>query len=344
MPAILTDAAKEQEMSAPDSGYEDFLSRLVPPDASKEKPSGEEKKPGPPAKDESAETETEEGSETSAEKPEGEETAEGDGEAETAERKLADEGAYVKIKVGDEEHEVSVKDLQRLYGQEKALTQKSMEVAELRKSADAEAAKNVAATSALLDRAQKRFEPYSKIDFNLAATQLAPEEYTNLRNAALAAYEDVKFLQGNLDGFMQEAQQRTQQNLQTQAKACLDTLSGSVEKGGIEGWSEQLYKDIYAFGKEAGLSSDIMNGLVDPAAYRLLHDAMLFRRGRSKVVTTKVNKTPTKVVKTTQAKEAGQPDKAKADAAKARLLKHGGTDDAAELFLARWSDNDAANQ
>ncbi len=40
----------------------------------------------------------------------------------------------------------------------------------------------------------KRYEPYSKVDFNLAAAQLSPEEYTALRNEAMAAYQDVEFL------------------------------------------------------------------------------------------------------------------------------------------------------
>lgn len=294
------------------------------------------------------ETATEEKDEASAEKPdaEAEETEEqADDKEET--KAFADDGAYVKIKVGDEEHEVPVKDLSRLFGQEKALTQKGMEVAEQRKAVDAKMAENVAASAALLERAQKRFEPYAKIDFILAAKELSAEEYSNLRAAATAAYEDVQFLQGNLNGFMQQAQQRQHESLVTQAKQSLEILSGPTEKGGIEGFNETVYNDIRKFGEEAGLSKEILHNLVDPVAIRLLNSARLYELGKkaSKTVTTKVNKTPKKIVKTSRAPDqnavAGKNDQAKAQAALKRLRTTGDTDDAAEAFLGRWAARDA---
>lgn len=330
-----------------DTAVDDFLKSLMPTDA--ETPSGsKEKTPAKPAsKDATAEKKTEpetatkDDAETTAEKPE--DKAETEETAETTEEKAyADDGAYVKIKVGDEEHEVPVKDLQRLFGQEKALTQKSMEVAEQRKTVDAEMAKNVAASTALLERAKARFEPYSKIDFLLAAKELSNEDYTNLRTAAMSAYEDVQFLEQNLNGFMQAAQQRQHEALVTQAKEAIKVLSGPAEKGGIEGWTETLYDDIRGFAVSAGLNQQIVNNLVDPVAIRLLHNAMLYERGKSKVVTTKVNKTPTKVVKTTRAPERGLPgDKTNVNVAMKKLAKSGSTDDAADAFMAGWASRDA---
>lgn len=327
-------------LDAPGDGdVEAFFKRLQPDDAAK--PSSEETKSEAKAEEETKETETEaeETSETSAEKPEAEETTEAEGDEEAV--KYAEDGAYVKIKVGDEEHEVPVKDLSRLYGQEKSLTQKSMEVAEQRKTVDAEMAKNVAATASLLERAKARFAPYEKIDFHLAAKELSAEEYTQLRQAAQAAHEEVQFLQNNLTGFMQEVQQKQHNALIEQAKSCLKTLSGPVEQGGIEGWNEKLYDDIRSFATEQGLPAEVINSLAEPAAFRLLHSAMLYERGKSKVQTVRVNKTPKKVIKTSQSPSTATPDQAKADKAKARLRKTGDTDDAAELMLARWADRDA---
>jgi hypothetical protein len=40
-----------------------------------------------------------------------------------------------------------------------------------------------------------------------------------------------------------------------------------------------------------------VNNLTDPGAIKVLHMAMQFARGAKKVVTQKVNKTPTKIVK-----------------------------------------------
>lgn len=344
MSAIGDDAPfTDQEFA--DSGADAFMSMFLPPDA--EKPSGSEddkkKNPGTPG-EEDAVTEREDDAEGSAEKPETDEEAEGsEKETEQPEKKYVDnDDVFVKYKVGDEEHEVSVKSLTRLAGQEQALTKKSMEVAEQRKTIEVELARNVAATNNLLDRAKKRFEPYSKIDFLLAAKELPADEYTNLRQAAVAAYEDVQFLEKGLNDLMTGVQKQQHDELVTKAQAAIKVLSGPVDQGGIEGWNEKLYDDIRSFAVTQGLDRQIVDNLVDPAALRLLNDAMLFRRGQSKVVTTKVNKTPKKVVKTTSAPTAatGGKDKSKVDAAMKRLRSSGSEDDAAEAFLASWESDD----
>src|SRR6185437_11851169 len=241
MSAIATDAALNEGIES--DAVDAFFKKLVPTDAEKktDQPSDKEEtstgeQPDKTKSEPATETETE--AETAAEKPEGE-AEETEAEETEAERKLADDGAYVKVKVGDEEHEVPIKELSRLYGQEQALTQKSMQVAEQRKTVDAELAKTVAASTALLERAKQRWEPYSKVDFLLAAKDLTSEEYTSLKQAATAAWEDVQFLTNNVNNFVQAAQQRQHTALIEQAKETLKTLSGPVEQGGIEGWNEK---------------------------------------------------------------------------------------------------------
>jgi hypothetical protein len=340
MTAINEDAATEQISNAPhteSTGEQEFLKRLMPSDA--DKPSDTEDA----VKEDKADTATEETEDASAEKPEDKaETEETEAEAKAA-RKYADDGVYVKVTVGDEVHEVPVKDLQRLFGQEKALTQKSMEASTQRLAADNELQKNTAATSALLERAKSRFEPYAKVDFLLAAKELSAEDYTNLRNAAGAAYEDVQFLEKNLNSHMQTMQAKQSETLVTQAKAALQVLQGPAEKGGIEGWNEKVYDDIRGWAVGQGLDKVIVNQLVDPVAIKMLYNAMLFTRGQSKIVTTKVNKTPTKVVKTTTSPAAAKVDKSSANVKKAlaNLKSSGSTDSAADAFMARWKDNDS---
>jgi hypothetical protein len=317
---------------------EEFLKRFLPPDA--EKPSGKEEDDAEPAPKKEQE---EEGDDTPAddEKPddaeepsEGEEAEEGEGE----EKAYADEGAYLKIKVGDEEHEVSVKELGRLYGQEASLTKKSMEVAETRKTLDTEVAKATAATAALLERAKAKFQPYSQIDFMLAASQLPPDQYQALREEALAAHADVQFLEKNLDGLMGQIKTKKDTERVETARESLKTLSGPVDKGGIEGWNEKVYDDIRAFAVSQGAPVETINEIVDAWAIRLLHDAMLYQRGKSKVITKKVNKTPTKITKTTTAPKSGTSQKAdKVDTAMAKLRKSRSGDDAADVFMARWA-------
>jgi hypothetical protein len=82
--------------------------------------------------------------------------------------------------------------------------------------------------------------------------------------------------------------------------------------------------------------------MVDPASIKLCHMAMLYAKGQSKVVTTKVAKQVTKVVKTSKSMDASQRSGkgATKDKAMARLKATGSQDDAANAFLARWEDSD----
>jgi hypothetical protein len=86
----------------------------------------------------------------------------------------------VKVVVDDNEHEVPVKDLQRLFGQEAALTRKSQETAEVRKAADAEQAKAVAVLDVMLKNAKAAAAPFEQIDF------LALSRDPNVSNEELA--------------------------------------------------------------------------------------------------------------------------------------------------------------
>lgn len=303
------------------------------------KPEPKEKVPAEkPATDDEAK-----GEEDKDEEADEKEEKEGD---DKAKKSFADENsAYVKIKVGDDEHEVPVSKLTRLYGQEAALTKKSMEVAELRKATDAETSKNVAATQALLSLATKRFEPYSKLDFNLLATQLDPAEYTALRDSARQAWEEKQFLEQHLDGYVQAIQEKQSGELREKAKETLKVLSGPVDKGGIEGFSQKLYDEVRTFGVQYGIPQEAVNSATDPWAIRLMHDAMLYARSRDKaaVKTVKVNKGPKKIVKTTNSPASerdGVTNSAAATKAMNRLQQTGDVDDAAAALMARWKSDD----
>lgn len=349
-----------------DAAADVLLSRFLPPDDDAGADASKKKKPSAVKKEteESDTSETDSEGEDSAEKPETEQEAEGD-EAEAketddeeaddeSEKTFADaEGTYVKIKVGDEEKEVPVKELTRLYGQEAALTKKSMEVAEQRKTFEGKLQEQAVTTNALLERAKQRFEPYSKIDFNLLAAsvakgELSSEEYTALRQAAQASWEDVQFLEKHTTAFMQKISDQRNADTQTKAKEAIKVLSGPVEKGGIEGWTPKLYDDIRAYAIAEGAPAEVVNSVVDPWAIKLMHAAMLYARGTGKakgtVTVTKVNKTPKKIVKTTESPAASRRDAGKsAAAAKSfeRLKSSGSQDDAAEALLARWQSQDS---
>lgn len=349
--AILSnEAASEPQVTTSEFSENDaaemLLKRFLPQDGDATKPSSATENV---EEDERAD-DADANDETSAVKPEAKAKAEGDdaeGDSDSEEVETV-----VKIKVGEEEHEVPVSKLTRLYGQEASLTKKSMEVAEQRKGYEAKLAEQQAVTNALMQRAQERLQPYANLDFNLLAAEvgqgrMTQEEYVSLRQAAQAAYEDVQFLSQHSQAFMQQLQAGQQQELRSRAIEAVKVLSGPEDQGGITGWGDQLYNDIRSFAISQGAPAEVVNTITDPWAIRMIHNAMLYERGRSKsadaIKTVKVNKTPKKIVKTTSAPKSARGLTPQAEKAEERFAKSGSTDDAAEMMLARWavaSDND----
>ena len=266
---------------------------------------------------------------------------EGETEKTKAEKKYADdEGTYVKVKVGEEEHEVAVKDLKRLFGQEASLTKKSQEVAERAKAAETAQAKSLAAIDVLVKRAQEAANPYRNV--NWAALMKDPtvsaEDVGALQEAAKAAFENETFLTGQLDNFMQEIQAQQSAAQVQAAQACIQALKDEKSPTYIKGWDHKLYDDMRTFAVSMGANQQMVNNLVDPAAFKLIHMAMQYHKGAQKVVTTKVNKAPKKIVKASTTSSPPNRDTSKAidrNKAVAKQKKAGGNLQATQdAFLA----------
>lgn len=254
---------------------------------------------------------------------------------------------FVKLKVGDEEKEVSVKDLKRLYGQEASLTRKSTDVAEARKSAEAEQSKYAASLNVLLTQATEQADPYRNIDWMAVSKDpsISAEAASALRAEAQRALDNEAFLGQNLNGFMQEVQARQHATRIESAKACVKALTTPGTEAApndtfIEGWNEKIYDEVRTFGVKMGLPQETVNTLTDPAAIKMMHMAMLYKRGAARVQTTKVNNTPKKIVKTSSS-PAAKPSKGSVDKASAdrRLAQSGSVEDAGAAFLARFTAN-----
>lgn len=256
--------------------------------------------------------------------------ADDDDESET----IAGDTAKVEIVVDGKKVTASVKELKRLYGQEQALTRKSQEVAEKRKEADAQHNTNLTAMKALLERANKRYEPYAGIDFLAASKQLDVEEFTALRTAALAAYEDVKFLNGELDKATNDAEAAKRADYQTRAKACVEALTHP--ETGLKGWNEDLYKSIGNFAIAQGMKAEDYLQITDPSLIKLLHQAM--RYDAAKKVTLKRKAETPKVIKGKKPSDGKKFVRGESDAAMSKLRQSGSRQDAADAFLARWRD------
>ena len=347
--AITEDTAPQLPLNFDESDAADaFLDRWKEEgnESSPEATEVKEKTPEPPA--EEAEQEQEEVAETEEtaeddtdpeeESTETEEETEEESEEEDQDdkpdaKKSLDDDAEVEVKVNDEVLKVSVKDLKRLYGQEAALTRKSQEVAAKRKEVEATEQVLSASLQKLYEKAATRWEPYSKIDMVVASKQLDADQFAALRAEAQAAYEDFRFISEEAQAFVKQAQTQRQEQMKQAAQEAVKVLKES-----IPGWSQSLYDNIREYAITSGLDSDVVNNLVDPVAIQLLHKARLYDESK-KVVTKKKVMTPKKVVKTTVSPESAKDLSPKKDDAVRRLRATGDVDDAAELFLSRWSSN-----
>lgn len=324
-------------------------------DLKKKKPSEEGEKTKTKeadAEDEGAEDENsdEEGLEDEAEGDEEEATEKEAKEDKSSKKSFVDsEDTYVKVKVGDEEREVTVKDLKRLYGQEASLTQKSQQVAEQRRTYDEGVAKNVAALNVMLEKAKAKAAPYAGIDW-LAVSKnpnISAEEASALRDEAKSALDDVTFFEKDLGGLMTAITEKQKADTVTQAKACIASLStpGTDDKPNplhIQDWNDKVYDDLRSFARELGADEKAVNAMVDPVAFKVLHMALQFKRGSSKVLTVKTNKSPKKIVKTSSSASASKTSASANDrtTATANLKRSGSEEDAVNAFLAGMADKD----
>ena len=282
---------------------------------------------------EDTDTDPEEGDEEATEDDTEDESEEKDKDSDKEPKTLEDE-ALVEIKVDDEVLKVSVKDLKRLYGQEAALTKKSQQVAAKRKEVEQEGIKTAAILDKMYNKAAERWKPYSEIDMLVASKQLDTETFTALRAEAQAAYEDFRFVSEEANAFVQETQAKQQATLKEAAAEAVTVL-----KEAIPNWSTNLYDSIREYAINTGMKPEVVNNLVDPVAIQLIHKARLYDEAK-KIATKKKVNAPKKVMKSTALNTPKGVDATqKQELAASRLRNTGGTDDAADLFLSRWTDD-----
>jgi hypothetical protein len=352
MPAIQTDAANLNEYPDAIEGDDILDAFLTDPEegddaeepSKKKVKSEDEDTDQPEADDDEPSEETPDDDADEGDEEEGQDDDKKDDD--TKAKKYADDSdeTYVKVKIGDDEHEVKVSDLKRLYGQEASLTRKSQEVAEVRKAVEADQAKNIAAYDVMLKRSTERANQYRELPWTqlLKDPNVPADQLQALQAEAQKAYEDETFLKNELDGFMQKVSANQLAARQTAARDCLKAINTADSPHHIKGWNEALYNDIRSFATEQGLDKEMVNNLTDPGAFKILHMAMQFKRGSTKVVTQKVNKTPTKIVKNSASAPAARSSAKTVTVKQAttKAMKSGSQDDAINAFEAMFSGDD----
>lgn len=325
-----------------DSAADAFLAGWQ--DAEKPSKSGEGEQTDPEAgtasepEDDENDDQPEEGAEDEQTEQDGDDDEDGEGDegeddGEEGEQPAAGDDVEVEVTVDGEARRVPIRDLKRLYGQEAALTRKSQEVATLRKKAETDGARHVAGLQKLMEKAQARFEPYSKIDFHIAAKEMSSEDFAALRTEAKAAFEDVKFLREELDGTMQEAEKARMEALRAEAQEAVKVLQDPTT--GIPGWSQKVYNEVREFAVSQGLPQHQVDMIVNPAVIKIMHKAMLHDRTKA-VATKKKVAAPRKVVKPDTRAKQSTPGTARKQSAQRQLQQDGSISSAADAFLAGW--------
>ena len=244
--------------------------------------------------------------------------------------------SMVEISVDGETKQASLKDLKRLYGQEASLTKKSQETSARRKEADQALERTSIQYQKMLERAEKQWDPYSKVDMLLAAKQMSDDDFAQLRNEARVAEENLKFLKEESNSFYDGYKQDQAKQQQLQAQECIKTLSADVPD-----WSNELYNSIRTYAVSQGFQSDQVDQYVDPSVIKILNKARLYDQSKKTAATKRVAKPPVKVLRSKKAPASSQDAKqAKTAAALKRMQEgsqlSGNLDDIAEVLLSRW--------
>lgn len=333
--------ADTSELGGIESATDAFLASFkLPADA--EEPSEEETRKKPTT--ESEHSEPEETSEEHEDTPSDKEESEGEEETEQKPAKksfVESDDVFVKVKVGDQELEVPVKDLKRLHGQEAALTRRSQEVAAERKAVQDKGLQYGAKLDRMIQTVTARANEYRKLDFiALAKDQhITADQLRALQDEARQVFEEEAFLKGELKNVSETVQKEQQETMINRAKECVKTVQDQASPFHIEGFDQKSYNSLKEFALKSGIDEATVNGIVDAPILKLLHMAYLYAQTKTgaKVPTKVVTKTAKKIVKTSNT----PPSKASTTSQKAKdamksLKAKGSVDAATDAFLARW--------
>jgi len=252
----------------------------------------------------------------------------------------ASDDQIVDIAVNGESKQVSVKDLKRLYGQEASLTKKSQDLATQRKQSEEQLAQTQMSYQKLLERAEARYKPYADIDMLVASREMDAETFSQLRQDAKQAEDDLKFLQEESGQLVSQAQQQHQQATREAAAECVKVLQEQLPD-----WGNELYSDIRDYAVKSGLPKDQVDQYTDPQVIMLINKARLYDQSKesanSKKAKAKLKKSKSgkKVLSSKKAPPSKKTiQKAKQQKQMDSLSSAKDLDDIADALMSRWEE------
>jgi|TARA_R110002049_G_scaffold81359_3_gene206824 hypothetical protein len=264
-----------------------------------------------------------------------------DAEEDDDEPLAASDDQVVDISVNGESKKVSVKDLKRLYGQEASLTKKSQDLANQRKQSEEQLAQTHMSYQKLMERAEARYKPYADIDMLVASREMDAETFSQLRQDAKQAEDDLKFLQEESGQLVSQAQQNHQQATKEAAADCVKVLQEQLPD-----WGNELYTNIREYAVASGLPKDQVDQYTDPQVIMLINKARLYdqskQSAKSKKAKAKLTKSKSGKTKVLSSKKAPPSKKSiqKANQQKQMDMLSGAKDldDIAEALMSRWEE------
>jgi len=268
------------------------------------------------------------------------ETDEDEDDDEDDEPLAATDDQIVDIAVNGESKQVSVKDLKRLYGQEASLTKKSQDLATQRKQSEQQLAITQMSYQKLLERAEARHKPYADIDMLVASREMDAETFTQLRQDAKQAEDDLKFLQEESGQLVSQAQQQHQEATKEAAAECVKVLEEQLPE-----WGNELYSDIRDYAVKSGLPKEQVDQYTDPQVIMLINKARLYdqskQSAKSKKAKAKLSKSKSgkKVLSSKKAPPSRKSiQKAKQQKQLDGLSSAKDLDDIADVLMSRWEE------
>jgi hypothetical protein len=230
--------------------------------------------------------------------------------------------------VGDET--VTVDELKLGYLRQSDYTQKTQNLAESRKAAEAQLEETTATMSALLSAAGADLSRFQGVDWERAAVE-NPEQYKQAKASFEQTRSTYEFIKAQSDQYQEQQQQQADT---AQKEAATESLT--VLKTNIPNWNNDLYYSIGEYAqKDLGVSSEEFNQVADHRIITALYKAMQFDQAKTVAAKKKIKASPTKTLSGGKADATKATESESSRKASERLRKTGRVEDAAAVILNR---------
>lgn len=245
------------------------------------------------------------------------ETPEGDTQAE--------EPRY-KVKVGDEEKEVTIDELRKGYMMESDYRRKTSQVSEQRKAIEAKGAEieqQLTEAKELLDFEIQNLESPEMLELK----EYDPQEY-------LKQYEKVQKKVDKFNKLQAKRQAEQAERMKEVARKEFEALTTAIPEWLDESVRSKEANDVFAKLRDFGYSDDELTRLTDHRMFVLARKAMMLDKINAQDLEAKKLRTPPKTQQPGTPKTAEERQNSDTKALRDKVRKGGNMQDAAKLFRA----------